>query len=257
VLLNFATNSRDAMPEGGVLTVRTEAVTIDSEFIRTHGFGAEGDYACITVSDTGMGMDAATSQRIFEPFFTTKGVGRGTGLGMSIVYGIVTQHRGFVKCRSELGRGTELSVYLPLLRQDGAVEEGLEEPSRPAGGHETVLVADDDEATRKVFRRILEGFGYTVIEARDGDEVVRRFVEESEQIDLLLLDAVMPRRSGLDALEEIRRIRPDAKAVFVTGHVEDSPRRLAIREAGVPLIQKPVRPRELVTLLRKALDGSE
>jgi CheY-like chemotaxis protein len=202
-------------------------------------------------------MDAATSARIFEPFFTTKGIGRGTGLGMSIVYGIVRQHHGFIECRSELGRGTELSVFLPLLTEEHAVEEGSEESPRPSGGQETVLVADDDRSTRQVLRRILEDFGYHVIEAEDGDEAVLRFAEEARQIELLVLDAVMPRRSGLEAFEEIRRTRPDAKAVFVTGHLEDSRWQVAIREMGVPLIQKPVRPRDLVTLVRKVLDGNQ
>lgn len=257
VMMNFATNARDAMPDGGLLTIRTELFEIDNEFAHAHGFGKPGRYALISISDTGKGMDQETREKIFEPFFTTKEVGKGTGLGLSIVYGIVKQHNGYINCYSEPDQGTTFRVYLPLVHDEAA--DAIEaEAASPPHGTETILLVDDDPNVRKLTKDMLEQFGYTVLEALDGAEAVRQFMDNRDRIDLLLFDVIMPKKSGKDALDEIRLIQPGMKVLFVSGYPDDIIRRKGIAEEPyLHFMQKPVKILSLLTKIREILDSKE
>ncbi len=252
-MMNFVTNARDAMPDGGLLTIKTSVYDMDDGYVRSHGYGKPGKYAQIAVSDTGVGMDERTRERIFEPFFTTKPAGKGTGLGLSIVYGIVKQHNGFVNCFSGPGKGTVFHVLLPLVSRE-AEEVRKKRSTTPRGGTETILIADDDEDIRKLTELVLRGAGYTVISARDGVEAVDRFGENAGKVDLLLLDVIMPRKSGKEAFEEIRAAAPGIRTIFMSGYSEDVIQRKRIREEGLPYIVKPTTPRELLSKVREVLD---
>ncbi|MEW6714477.1 MAG: response regulator [Nitrospirota bacterium] len=251
VLLNLASNAKDAMPKGGILTIETMPVSTDSAFIKTHGFGEPGVYALITVSDTGEGMDDRTREKIFEPFFTTKEFGKGTGLGLSIVYGIIKQHNGYINCYSEPGKGTTFKIYLPLIKEEAEKVE-IAETELPKGGTETILVAEDDASVRDLTKQILEGFGYTVIEAVDGIDAVNKFKENKDNVHLLLFDLIMPNKNGKDAYEDIQGIRHDIKVIFTSGYAADIIQRFGI-EDGIDFISKPVSPHELLRKVRDML----
>ncbi len=252
VLINLATNARDAMPTGGTFRISTEVVELDREFIRVHGYGAPGRYVFLTCSDDGEGMNKATAERIFEPFFTTKEIGKGTGLGLAIVYGIIQQHKGYINCYSEPGKGTTFRILLPTVRPAPVEEEGPPE-ELPAGGTETILLAEDDTAARNLTRQILETFGYTVIEAMDGEVAVKKFMAHQDRIDLVILDVIMPRKNGKEAYRDICRIQPDIRCLFTSGYTADifdeEERRL------ISFIPKPIIPTLLLKKIREVLDG--
>lgn len=252
VLMNLAANARDAMPQGGALTIETALVEIDRAFIKMHRYGEIGRYALITVADTGTGMDQSTQEKIFEPYFTTKGIGQGTGLGLAIVYGIVTGHNGYIHCYSETGQGTTFRIFIPLVV---AVAEKIEtvEAIAPPGGTETVLLAEDDAHVRDITKAILEEFGYTVIEAVEGHDAVERFKANKDKIRLLLFDLIMPGKNGKDAYEEIKMIQPDIRIIFISGYTMDIIQRIGI-EAGIEFISKPVLPTVLLLKVRDELD---
>jgi len=253
VLMNFATNARDAMPKGGVLTVETGLVEFDTKFISVHGYGEPGRYALISVSDSGTGMDEKTREKIFEPFFTTKELGKGTGLGLAMVYGIIRQHNGYVNVYSEPGQGTTFKIFLPMSKLS-AEEAGPAEHAAPVGGTETVLLAEDNEEVRKLMRAVLEEFGYTVIEAADGEDAVNKFRENKDRIKLFLSDVIMPGKSGKEAYEEIIKLRPDIKTLFMSGYTADIIDRKGIITEGLDFISKPVSPNELLRRIRDVLD---
>ncbi len=256
VLMNLATNARDAMPDGGCLFIATGVVEMDDTYAKQLGYCRPGTYACITVEDTGAGMDEETLKRIFDPFFTTKEPGKGTGLGLSIVYGIVKQHDGYVSVSSRPGKGTSFRIYLPLARGPVAEEERADEKeAEPPGGTELILVAEDEPAVRELTTEVLQHAGYRVIEARDGEEAVARFLEQADVIDLVILDAIMPRKNGREALEELRKRRADVKALFVSGYSESIIHKRGILEEGLHFIPKPIRPFDLLRQVRKILDG--
>jgi PAS domain S-box-containing protein len=254
-LINLASNARDAMPKGGLLTIITGQFGIDDEFIRMHGYGKAGAYAHIAVTDTGLGMDEGTRERIFEPFFTTKEPGKGTGLGLSIVYGIVKQHNGYIDAYSEPGKGSSFNVYLPLIRDRSIAEQvkPLQEPAE--GGGETILLAEDDETVRELTRSVLEKYGYMVVEAVDGEDAVKKFMEYEDRIDLLLFDVVMPKKSGEEAYEEIRKVKTDIRVIFASGYPGDVVRKKAKLGEHMELISKPVLPTELLRKIREILDA--
>jgi len=255
VLMNLATNARDSMPDGGDLTVTTGTLTLDSRFVSLHGYGRPGLYAFITVADTGMGMDEATQQRIFEPFFTTKDVGKGTGLGLAVVYGIIKQHDGYINVYSEAGTGTVFKIYLPaLVAKTEEVSRTLPEPAI-VGGTETILLAEDDEMVRNLTKQILTEFGYKVVEAKDGLEAVNKFAENSEIINLLLLDLIMPKMNGKEVIDEVRKVQPGIKAIFSSGYSPDTVRNKLSTEMNIHLINKPATPRDLLQMVRSVLDG--
>ena len=253
VLINLCTNAKDALPEGGLLTISTELVELDNGFIKAHGYGKPGLYALISAADSGTGMDEKTQERIFEPFFTTKEVGKGTGLGLSIVYGIVKQHNGFVTVYSEPGRGTTFKIYLPLTKSRG---EGTKSTTFNVliYGSETVLVAEDDSEVREISRDILEEFGYTVIEAVDGEDAIEKFTENKDGIELILLDVIMPKKNGKDVYDEIKKIRPGIRALFTSGYTADIINKKGLLEEGINFISKPVSPTELLKKVREVLD---
>ncbi len=253
VLMNLCTNARDAMPGGGRLSIQTEAVDCDAEAAEVHGLEAPGRQARITVSDTGMGMDEPTRLRIFEPFFTTKEQGKGTGLGLSIVYGIVRQHRGQIAVYSEPGRGATFRIYLPLVACPA--EAPAPPPAEARGGTETLLLAEDNDEVRALATNVLAAAGYQVLAAKDGEEAVRLFAQHEAQISLCLLDVVMPRLGGPEALERIRARRPGIRAVFMSGYASDlldDARRAA---SGAGYLTKPLLPSELLHRVRDALDA--
>jgi len=208
ILINLCTNARDAMPDGGALTIKAELTELDANFIGVHGYGTAGTYALISVTDTGTGMDEKTRKRIFEPFFTTKEVGKGTGLGLSMVYGVVQQHGGYVTCYSEPGIGTTFKVYLPIIESKITTATEMAETADLRGGIETILLAEDEDSVRELTKYVLEGFGYKVIPAADGEDAVNKFRENKDNIKLLLFDVVMPRMNGREAYAKIKEIRP-------------------------------------------------
>lgn len=254
VLMNLATNARHAMPKGGTLTLSTGLVDLDDEFTRAHGNGSPGRYARLCVSDTGVGMDAETKKRMFEPFFTTREVGKGTGLGLSIVYGIVRQHNGYIDVYSEPGRGTEFRLYFPLTRLAEAKPEEEAAPEAPARGSETVLLAEDNVQIRKLTRFALERSGYKVIEAVDGEDAVEKFKENREEIKLLISDMVMPKKDGKEAYDELLKMNPSLKALFISGYAEEVIRGKISPGEDFTLISKPFSFRYLLKRVREMLD---
>ncbi len=250
VLMNLATNARDAMPKGGVIAISTSLVEPDQGFLEPRGLNP-GRYALITFSDTGAGMDEDVKARIFEPFFTTKEQGKGTGLGLSTVYGIIKQHNGAIEVFSKPKQGAIFTVYLPVAAT-ASVDAGAKRMGAPKTGTETILLAEDEDEVRTIIKDVLEAFGYAVIEARDGAEAVEKFEAYRDRVRLLLFDVIMPRMTGPQALEDIRRTRPDIKALFLSGYAVD---RLEGIEAGqAMLLKKPIAPTELLRKVREALD---
>ncbi len=254
VLINLATNARDAMPKGGMLTIGTGILDIDASFVQANGYGEPGRYALISVSDTGIGMDEKTKNRIFEPFFTTKEVGKGTGLGMAIVYGIVKQHHGFINVYSEPQIGTTFRIYIPLIEKELAADEEIITLTPPKGGTETILVAEDDAAVRTLVQEILAGYGYAVIPAEDGEVAVEMFRAHSDTIKLILMDIIMPKKNGKEACREIRQLNPDVKVLYSSGYTLDIIQNRDVLDEGAELIMKPVQPLELLRKVRELLD---
>jgi len=253
VFMNLVTNAKDAMPKGGVLTITTEAVQLPPHSVVTSQLRHSGGYALISVTDTGVGIDEKTKEKIFDPFFTTKEVGKGTGLGLSMVYGIVKQHDGYIDVKSEVGKGTTFNIYLPLI--DSTFERQEEKASRPLkGGAETILVADDDPAVATLVKRILEEFGYKVLEAHDGENAIEQFLKHKDDIHLLLLDVIMPKKNGKEAYDAIKKIKPEIKAVFISGYSAEIIDEQAILE-GLNFIGKPVSPEEILFKIREVLDN--
>ncbi|MBI2411816.1 MAG: PAS domain S-box protein [Deltaproteobacteria bacterium] len=251
VLMNLATNARDAMPGGGRIAIATEACELGREFVDTHGAGAPGRYAVIAFSDTGAGMSEEVVKRIFEPFFTTKEVGKGTGLGLSMVYGIIKQHNGFIDIASKPGEGTTFRIYLPFADEAA----GHPEPQKflVRGGSETVLLAEDEEDVRNITKTMLQEFGYRVITAVDGEDAFAKFMEHKDSIDLLVLDIVMPKKAGNEVYEMIRSVRPDVKVLFTSGYSSD-----IVRSKGLAgerdFISKPVSPSEFLKRVREVIE---
>ena len=253
VLMNLVTNARDAMPAGGILTISEQTIDIDGTFIDVHGKGKIGRYAIISVEDTGAGLDEMTKARLFEPFFTTKEMGRGTGLGLAMVYGAVKQNNGFINVYSEVGNGTTFRIYLP--EATGTAERSEDAVIlSPLGGTETILLVEDDQALRILVVTVLDKYGYTVIEAIDGDDALARFNEHKESITLLITDVVMPKRSGIEVFEEIKKFNPEMKALFMSGYSKDITRVKGILNTSVNFLQKPVSPNTLLKKVREILD---
>jgi two-component system cell cycle sensor histidine kinase/response regulator CckA len=256
VLMNLATNSRDAMPNGGILSISTLVMEMDEVFVHHHGYGVPGRYALLTVADDGVGMDAKTRERIFEPFFSTKGAGKGTGLGLSIVYGIVSQHKGFINVYSEPGEGTVFRIYLPLAEGEAAPE--MKEPCGALpGGAETILVADDDAGVRELLDGLLAELGYRVLLAVDGQQAVDLFRKNEGRVDLVILDLIMANKNGKEASNEIRTINPKAKVLFTSGYPFDLIEGRGLFEAGVEYLAKPFKPTDIARKVREILDRGE
>jgi PAS domain S-box-containing protein len=253
MLMNLATNARDAMPDGGSLLIKTERAEIDNAYIKAHGYGKPGIYVLITVEDTGHGMDKKIKEHIFDPFFTTKEVGKGTGLGLSMVYGLVKQHAGYITCYSEVGQGTIFKIYLPLIKSE-RIEKKPKDHIILKGGTETILVAEDDAMVRQLMVELLKNYGYTVIESKDGEETIRTFNENKDKIHLLILDAIMPKKNGKEVYNEIKKVRPDIKHIFSSGYDADIIHKKGIVEEGLNFISKPISPNVFLKKVREVLD---
>jgi CheY-like chemotaxis protein len=253
VVMNLILNARDAMPDGGELLVETGVADLDIETVRRYPYMKVGSYVVLAISDTGIGMDPSTRERIFEPFFTTKGLEQGTGLGLSMVYGIVKQHNGFIHVYSEPGIGTTFKIYLPPVE---AAPDAVVSPEtlEIRGGAETVLLAEDDESVRSLMERTLMKLGYTVLAARDGEEAVVLFRKNMERIDLALLDLVMPRKGGKEAYEEMRKARAEIKVIFMSGYSGEAVHGSSVLIAGIPFLSKPFGPGVLARKVREVLD---
>jgi signal transduction histidine kinase/sensor domain CHASE-containing protein/ActR/RegA family two-component response regulator len=257
IMMNLAVNARDAMPQGGKLIIETKTLDFTAHTATGHGELQPGRYAMISVSDTGIGMDDAIKSHLFEPFFTTKDLGKGTGLGLATIYGIVKQSGGYIYAYSELGTGTTFKIYLPCTDTAPTVDRGQRgEQDQILGGTETILLAEDEAELRSLTRVILEKNGYTVIEAEDGEAAVRKCGElGSGGIHAMVTDVVMPRMGGKEAVQQIRKICPNLAVLFMTGYTEDFIALNEMLEDGMVILQKPLRAEDLLRQLRKSLDG--
>ena len=254
VVLNLAVNSRDAMPHGGCLTIETANAVLDEGYVRGHAGALPGRYVMLAVSDTGVGMDAETLSHVFEPFYTTKEVGKGTGLGLSTVYGIVKQSGGHVRVYSEPGQGATFKIYLPQV--DELPETGdPPEPLQPvAGGHETVLLAEDDSSVRGIVSDVLTQKGYRVLPAADGQAALAMARGYEGEISLLVTDIVMPGMTGRELAEALTDERPGLRVLYMSGYTDDAVVRHGVLSEGVPYLQKPFGPRALSSRVREVLD---
>ncbi len=253
VLINLCVNARDAMPAGGRLIIQSSLAKLSAADVRSQVDAKPGWFAVLAVSDTGVGMDGNTQQRIFEPFFTTKEKGKGTGLGLSMVYGVVKNHGGFVNVYSETGEGSTFKVYLPLSGKPEIMESEIE--AEMACGHETVLVIDDEEAIRHVASDILGSYGYRVRLAADGEEGVAVYRSQARQIDLVILDMVMPRQGGRETLLKLQEINPQVRVLFSTGYSQNEKVNEILALGVKGFIQKPYQVRSLLAKIREILDG--
>ena len=255
VLLNLAVNAREAMPRGGRLVIRTGNVTLGEGYARTHPEVVAGPYVLLELRDSGCGMSPEVKARIFEPFFTTKGVGKGTGLGLAVVHGVVSQSGGHIEVDSEPGGGTSFKIYLPRAEPSGEPTKAVAEVPVSPRGSETVLVVEDEEAVREVNRRILVRGGYAVLEASDGNEALRVAAQHRGPIHLLLTDVVMPGMGGRQLAEELSALHPAMKVLYVSGYPDDAIVGHGIREGEVHFLQKPFSPSALARKVREVLDG--
>jgi PAS domain S-box-containing protein len=255
VIMNLAVNARDAMPKGGKLSIESANVQVDSTFASGHFPMTPGKYVMISVSDTGIGMDAATQARIFEPFFTTKEKGKGTGLGLATVYGIVKQSGGYIWVQSELGRGSTFRVYLPPVKEAAPVRE-VKQVRALKGGTETVLLVEDEENVRLLVRRSLQSKGYTVLEAQNGKDALRVARQHQGPIHLLMTDVVMPGMGGRELSERLIRLRGEMKTLYMSGYADDAIHHHGVLNPGTELLQKPFSADVLANKVREVLKGA-
>ena len=254
VIMNLAVNARDAMPNGGKLTIETTSVELDENYARDHVSVKPGAYVMIAVTDTGIGMTEKVKSRIFEPFFTTKEVGKGTGLGLSTVYGIIKQSGGYIWVYSEVGIGSTFKVYLPCV--DAPAELSSPSPSQPARrGSETVLLVEDEDGVRALMRQVLHKHGYNVLESRHGGEALLMCERHQGKIDLLLTDVVLEQMSGRELAERLLKLRPEMKVLYVSGYADDAIVHHGVLNAGMAFLQKPFTTESLARKIRYVLDG--
>ncbi|MCP4546418.1 MAG: response regulator [bacterium] len=253
ILINLCINARDAMPAGGEIVIETENVQIDEEYCSTHDWSRAGRYVRLSVTDTGCGMNKRTLARVFEPFFTTKSLGKGTGLGLATVYGLVKQHDSQIEVYSEVDKGTTFKIYFPLVESAALPISNIDEGA-VAGGTETILLAEDDEMVREVCVSILEDAGYSILLATDGEEALQVYEEHGDKIDLALLDVVMPKLGGRAVFERIRETRPELSVLFASGYSMNAIHTNFVLEEGLMLIQKPYKRADLLRKVREMLD---
>lgn len=249
VLMNLAVNARDAMPEGGVLTIETGNVELDELFCMGQVGVSPGEYVLLSVSDNGHGIDAGTLEHIFEPFYSTKGVGRGTGLGLAMVYGIVQSHAGCILCFSEAGKGTRFDIYLPPTNAAVRPEE-KRSPQELRGGTETVLLIEDEASIRNICKQMLEQFGYRVMIAVDGDSGLRAFREHWKNTDVVLLDLIMPGMGGKECLKELLKVNPDVPVIIASGYSPDGQTIQMLENGARGFVHKPYEIRELLRVIQ-------
>jgi CheY-like chemotaxis protein len=256
VAMNLAVNARDAMPKGGRLMLKTSSVEIGTDYASRHPDSRPGIFTCLTVSDTGCGMEAKTLERIFEPFFTTKEVGKGTGLGLATVYGILKQHQGWIEVESEVGVGTTFRVYFPgveasaLSASDTTIIQG-----KVRGGKETILLVEDEPVVRELVREILHTYQYKVVEAESGIDALRVWDQYDGKIDLLLTDMVMPEGlNGRELADQLKKRRPELKVIFSSGYSAESLGR-ELADGDTAFLPKPYLPPQLAQIVRQCLDA--
>jgi CheY-like chemotaxis protein len=256
VVMNLAVNARDAMPKGGALTIGIDAVPIDEGYVTTHPEARAGNFIRLRVADTGTGMDASTMQHIFEPFFTTKEVGRGTGLGLATVYGIVKQHDGWVEVNSEPGVGSAFDVFFPATQTMAVASgEATVAPATVSRGTETIFVVEDEPVLREMARGILENCGYRIVEAGSGREALEVWRAYAGEIDLLLTDMVMPEGiSGVELAVQLLASRPGLKIIFTSGYTADEVNSEVLAKTRARFLQKPYAHSELAKTIRDCLD---
>jgi two-component system cell cycle sensor histidine kinase/response regulator CckA len=256
VLVNLAVNARDAMPNGGKVTIETAKVTLDWSYAQNHAEVAPGDYVLLAVSDTGTGMTSDIKDHIFEPFFTTKDVNKGTGLGLATCFGIVKQSEGHIWVYSEPEHGTTFKVYLPQIREEKTSSSSRQDEN--AGlprGNETVLLVEDEQAVRELAARMLHQQGYHLLVADNGHEALRLVEERAEQnIDLVVTDVVMPQMGGKALTSRLKFIRPNIKVLYTSGYAENAIVHHGVLEPGINFLQKPFSPEKLVRKVREVLD---
>jgi CheY-like chemotaxis protein len=255
-LLNLGTNAADAMPDGGTLVIETENITLKDDYLNTHVGAHAGEYVLLSVSDTGHGMARDVVDHIFEPFFTTKEFGKGTGLGLASVYGIVKSYGGYISCYSEEGNGTTFKLYLPAAeRQPKTAEERTEEDA-PRGGTETILLVDDEEAIRNFASSVLRRFGYRVMTGASGEEALELIGQGGETISLVILDLGMPGMGGHKCLLEMRKTRPVLKVLIASGYSVNGQVKKSMEAGATGYIGKPYRVKELLGKVREILDST-
>jgi CheY-like chemotaxis protein len=254
--MNLCLNARDAMPTGGEIVVKTNRMSVSPEYADLFADLKPGQYVELNVTDTGQGMSSEVRDRIFEPFFTTKPVGKGTGLGLAMVYGIIQQHEGAIHVYSEPDHGTTFKIYLPVYDADREETE-KSETDGIVGGSETILLAEDDPMVRDVSRRILERAGYRVLTAHDGEMALTMFRAHRHEISLVLLDAVMPRLSGQDAYRRLKDEYPEVRVIFCSGYAPETAHSNFIVQEHLRLVEKPYNPAVLLSTIREVLDAEE
>jgi len=255
VVLNLVVNARDAMPQGGRLTIETASVELDKNYTVQHAVVEPGPYVMLTVTDTGCGMDAKTQARIFEPFFTTKEQGKGTGLGLATVYGVIKQSDGYIWVYSEIGHGTTFKIYLPKVAAKVEELAAVKTIPAPASGSETILFVEDEQSVRELVREYLSARGYSVLEASDGIQALDIAAAHPGAIQLLITDVVMPRLSGRELASQIAAAGRDLKVLYISGYTDDSIFRHGVLQGGMEFLQKPFNLRTLAQKIREILDG--
>jgi nitrogen-specific signal transduction histidine kinase len=255
IIMNLSVNARDAMPGGGSLTIGTVPVMVSQAYVERNPEAREGTFVCLSVSDNGTGIEPDKLNKLFEPFFTTKEVGKGTGLGLATVYGIVKQHQGWIEVESELGKGSVFKVYLPASSKAVQARNGKVAPQNVRGGKETVLLVEDEAGVLTLARGILKSYGYEVLEARSGVEALRLWAQHDTRIDLLLTDIVMPEgMSGLDLARKLRAEKHDLKVLYSSGYsIEVAGQDFGLTE-GMAFLKKPYQPSALALKVRECLD---
>jgi PAS domain S-box-containing protein len=256
VIMNIALNARDAMLNGGDLSIETSNIQFNKNHYKSNPEVKFGNYVLLSMKDTGHGMDEETIKHIFEPFFTTKGIGKGTGLGLATVYGIVKQSDGYIYVESERNRGTLFKIYLPCV-DESIGKDYLAREKRPEGGHETILLVEDEEDVRKMITSMLRSFGYTVVEAKDGREAMLRSARfKKKPIHLVITDVVMPGMSGIALAKQLLHKRNDMKVLYISGYTDNAEIQSELMEKDMPILKKPFSPKSLAHKVRKVLDKS-
>ncbi len=255
IIMNLAINARDAMPNGGKLTIETDTVELDEEYCKAHTNVSPGSYVMLIMTDTGQGMPPEIMEKVFEPFFTTKEKGTGTGLGLATVYGIVKQHKGQIYVYSELGSGTTFKLYFPEVK-DAAEEIVAREKPVMLQGTETILVVDDEPSIRRLVVDTLEPLGYKMIEAGNGDEAIAAFKESDGKFDLLLTDVIMPGMSGKVLAETLVAELPDLRVLYMSGYTDNVIAQQGVLDEGIFFVNKPLVPSTLSKKVREVLDSN-
>ncbi|HTY22663.1 MAG TPA: ATP-binding protein, partial [Desulfomonilaceae bacterium] len=253
VILNLAVNAQHAMPDGGRLVIETSNVLLEDDYARTHWKAKPGKYVLLTVSDTGVGMKSEIVDRIFEPFFTTKANGEGTGLGLSMVHGIVSQHGGYIRCFSEPNRGTSFEIYLPVSASEQLSDATLT-MEMPALGTETVLLVDDDDRIREMGRQMIELGGYQVLTARSGEEALVMYAAHAQEIALVILDLIMPGMGGKSCLQKLLLIDPDVRVLVASGYSSDGFTMDETITGARGFVRKPYDTKDILASIRQVLD---